>query len=68
MELQGSMEGNHRVVGELRGQKVRVYRCLCGLQSRGDHGVEAAADMDEVAGGHMLLEGGLTRHTMMSAW
>ncbi len=46
MELQGSMEGNHRVVRELRGQEIRIHRRLCGLQSRGNHGVEAAVDME----------------------
>ena len=55
------MESDNRVVGEIRGQKVWVHRSLVGLQPSGDYGIKAAADMDEITCGHMLLEGSLAR-------
>ena len=49
------MKGDDRIVGEVRGQKIRIHRCFSGLKSPVHHGVEAAPDMDQVSSGHMLL-------------
>jgi hypothetical protein len=55
-KLQIAVVGDHRVLGEAAGHEVRVDPERRGVGSFRDTGVEAAAHVDEVLGGHVLLK------------
>jgi hypothetical protein len=67
MKLKSGMECHHRIIGELRGQQIRVHRSRFGRHTPGDDSVDSSADMDQIAPSHMLRQGCLTRQGATSS-